>query len=130
MSELKTPLGFVRKLLIRKLLLPWMRSAVGYREHSKYFMIWMVDKQRQGFEHLARTMHREGLIPSKDTFYYLTPTEIHDLCNGRRDPLLLMKARLRRRVLPKMDKYKFEEFIKGPDMKPRNVRHLSYDTLL
>lgn len=121
MGELKTPMGFIRRFLIRKLLLPWSRSGVGYREHSKYFMIWLVDKQRQGFRYLARAMQSEGLIPTADTFFYLTPTEIQDLCNGRRDPLLMMKARLRRRLHPKMDKYKFEEFIKGPDMKPRNV---------
>ena len=120
-SELKTPLSFTRKLLLKKLFLPWSRMAVGYREHSKYFMIWCCDKQRQGFKYLAQNMVREGLIPTADTFFYLTPVEVHDLCNGRRDPILLMKARLRKRLYPKMDKYKFEEFVKGPDMKPRNV---------
>ena len=121
MSQLKTPLSFVRKLIIKKLLLPWSRSGVGYRELSKYFMIWLINKQRQALKYLAKRMVSEGLIPSVDLFYYLTSEEFECLCNGDRDPMILTRARLRKRVYPKMNKYKFEEFIKGPEMKPRNV---------
>ena len=125
-SELKIPLSFTRKLIISKLLLPSARSGVGYRELSKYFLIWMTDTQRKAFRFLAKQMVTEGLIPSVDTFFYLTLEEIECLCNGQRDPMLNMKARLRKRIFPKMDKYKFEEFIKGPQMKPRNVGSFSY----
>ncbi len=121
MSELKTPLSSFKKLLISKLLLPWSRSGVGYREQSKDFMIWMNNKMRQVFWHLARQMVAEGIIPETDLFFYLTVDEIEKLCNGERDALILLKARLRKRILPKMDKYKFEEFLKGPEFKPRNV---------
>ena len=120
-DELKTPMSFVRKLMIRKLLLPWSRRGVGYRELSKYFMIWMVNKWREAFNLLAQQMVTEGLIPSADTLYYLTPNNVEDLCSGNRNPLILSKARHRRRLYPKLDKYKFEEFLKGPEMKPRNV---------
>jgi len=120
-NELKTPLSFFKKLLIRKFLLPWTRNGVGYREHSKYFMIWMNNKLRQAFWYLARKMVDEGIIPEADLLFYLTTDEIERLCNGERDALILSKARLRKRILPKMDKYKFEEIIKGPEMKPRNV---------
>ena len=41
LNELKTPLSYTRKQVIRKVLLPWSRSGVGYRELSKYFMIYM-----------------------------------------------------------------------------------------
>ena len=122
MKELKTPLSFLRKLLISKFLLPWSRDGVGYREHSKDFMIWMQNKLRQGFWYLARRMVEEGLIPEDDLLFYLTVEEIERLCNRERDALILLRARLRKRILPKMDKYKFEEIIKGPEMKPRNVR--------
>ena len=121
MSELKTPLGFIRKLLIRKLLLPWSRSGIGYRELSKYYMVWMNYKQKQALRFLAKKMVAEGLIPNVETFYFLTSEEIERLCNGERDPMINTRARLRKRVYPKMNKYKFEEFIKGPEMKPRNV---------
>ncbi|CAG2117807.1 unnamed protein product [Medioppia subpectinata] len=97
MEVLKTPLSFIKKLLIRKVLLPWSRRGVGYRELSK-----------------------EGLIPSAECFFYLTVNEVEALCSGDRDPLILTRVRQRRRLYPKMDKYKFEEFIKGPEMKPRN----------
>lgn len=121
MSELKTPLSSFKKLLISKFLLPWSRNGVGYRELSKDFMIWMNNKMRQVFWHLARQMVAEGIIPEADLFFFLTVDEIEKLCNGERDALILLKARLRKRILPKMDKYKFEEFVKGPEMKPRNV---------
>jgi hypothetical protein len=121
MSELKTPLSSFKKLLISKFLLPWSRNGVGYRELSKDFMIWMTNKIRQVFWHLAQQMVVEGFIPEADLFFYLTLDEIEKLCNGERDALILLKARLRKRILPKMDKYKFEEFLKGPEMKPRNV---------
>ena len=120
-NELKIPLSFVRKLLIRKLLLPWSRKGVGYRELSKYFLIWLTDKQRKAFRYLAKQMVAEGLIPTIDTFFYLTFEEIDCLCDGQRDPMVNMRARLRKRVYPKMDKFKFNEIIKGPEMKPRNV---------
>ena len=63
-------------------------------------------------------MVSEGLIPSVETFFFLCSEEIERLLNGDRDPLILKRARLRQRLYPKMDKYKFEEFIKGPEMKP------------
>jgi hypothetical protein len=66
-------------------------------------------------------MVAEGIIPKADLFFYFTVDEIEKLCNGERDALILLKARLRKRILPKMDKYKFKEFVKGPEMKPRNV---------
>ena len=121
MQELKTPLSYFKRLLISKFLLPWTRDGVGYREHSKYFMVWMSNKARQAFWYLARQMVAEGLIPEADIFFYLTCDEIRKLCYEERDALILLKARLRKRIYPKMDKYKFDEFIKGPQMIPRNV---------
>ena len=120
-DELKTPLSYTRKLLIRKLLLPMCRSGVGYRELSKYFMIFIFNEVRYGLRYLAKTLVNEGMIPDVNTMFFLTIEEIERLCNRERDPLIHMRARLRKRVYPKMNKYKFEEFIKGPEMKPRNV---------
>ncbi|XP_054166684.1 prodigiosin synthesizing transferase PigC-like [Oppia nitens] len=120
MNELKTPLSSFKKYLIRNYLLPWSRRGVGYREHSKYFMIWLNNNWRKGFRYLSKQMVSEGLIPSAETFFYLTPDEVIALCNGDRNPLILQKTRHRKRLYPKMDKYKFEEFIKGPEMIPKN----------
>ncbi|CAG2116789.1 unnamed protein product, partial [Medioppia subpectinata] len=119
-DELKTPLNPLKKLLIKHALLPWAQRGIGYRELSKYFMIWMTNKLREGFWYLAQQMVNEGLIPTVDTFFYLTITEVEALCNGQRDPLIFSRVRQRRRLYPRMDKYKFEEFIKGPEMRPRN----------
>ena len=120
-EELKTPLTPIKRLLLKKLILPYTQRGVGYREISKYFMIWLNNKLREGFWYLAEQMVREGLIPSAESFFYLTVTEVEALCNGDRDPLILARVRHRKRLYPKMDKYKFHEFIKGPEMKPRNV---------
>ncbi|XP_054166948.1 prodigiosin synthesizing transferase PigC-like [Oppia nitens] len=119
-DELKTKLSFTRKLLISKLLLPWSRSGVGYREISKYFMIWMNDRQKKGFHFLAKQMVADGLLPSIDSFFYLTSEEVYNLCNGSRDPLIMTRLRHRKRLYQKMNKYKFDEFVKGPEMIPRN----------
>ncbi|CAG2113679.1 unnamed protein product, partial [Medioppia subpectinata] len=119
-DELKTPLTPFKKLLLKKFFLPWTRRGIGYRELSKYFMIWMNNQFRDAFWYLSQQMVSEGLIPTVDTFFYLTMTEVEALCNGQRDPLIFSRVRQRRRLYPKMDKYKFEEFIKGPEMKPRN----------
>ncbi|XP_054166988.1 prodigiosin synthesizing transferase PigC-like [Oppia nitens] len=119
-DELKTKLSFTRKLLISKLLLPWSRSGVGYREISKYFMIWMNDRQKKGFRYLAKQMVADGLLPSTDSFFYLTSEEVYNLCNGSRDPLIMTRLRHRKRLYQKMNKYKFDEFVKGPEMIPRN----------
>ena len=121
MSELKTPLSYIRKQLIRKIFLPMCRSGVGYRELSKYLVIFIINEMRCGLRFLAKSMVNDGLIPDVDTLFFLTIEEIERLCNGERDPLIHMRARLRKKVYPKMNKYKFEEFIKGPEMKPRNV---------
>jgi hypothetical protein len=130
MSEIKTPLSFMKKLLIKKLLLPMARNGVGYREHSKNFMVWFFNKFRKTFWHLARVMVNEGLIPEADLFFFLTLDEIKMLCDGNRNPLIIARGRLRKKLYPKMDKYKFDEIIKGPEMKPRNVIYLSYYTVL
>ncbi|XP_054166949.1 putative phosphoenolpyruvate synthase [Oppia nitens] len=119
-DKLKTPLSSLKKYLIRNFFLPWSRRGVGYREQSKYFMIWLNNHWRQGSRYLSKQMVSEGLIPSADSFYYLTIDEVLALCNGERDPLILQKMRHRKRLYPKMDKYKFEEFSKGPEMKPKN----------
>ncbi|CAG2120106.1 unnamed protein product, partial [Medioppia subpectinata] len=87
-NGLKTPLTPFKKLLIKHVLLPWTRRGIGYRELSKYIMVWMNNKCNEGFWHLAKQMFKEGLIPSVDTFFYLTITEVEALCNGQRDPLI------------------------------------------
>ena len=121
MAEMKTPLSLIRKYIIANYLLPWARNSVGYREQSKYFMIWMQDQRRQSLWILARMMVKEGLIPDALTMFFLTLDEVEILVRGERDALILAKTRIRKRLYVKTDKYKFEEFVKGPKMVPRNL---------
>ncbi|CAG2171455.1 unnamed protein product, partial [Oppiella nova] len=120
-DELKTPLSPLRRLLLKKLILPWVQRGVGHRELSKHFNVFMTDMWKQGFRLLARQMVAEGLIPFDDHFFYLTVNEVDELCIGRRNPLILTRVRHRRRLYKQMDGYKFDEFIKGPEMRPRNL---------
>ncbi|CAG2165609.1 unnamed protein product [Oppiella nova] len=79
LDELKTPLTPIRKFLIKNIFLPYTRRGVGYRELSKYFMIWMNNHLKDGFWYLAQQMANEGLIPSVDSFFYLTADEVEAL---------------------------------------------------
>jgi hypothetical protein len=84
-------------------------------------MVWMGDQTRQAQWHLARMMVKEGFIPSALTMFFLTPEEVERLVRGERDALILAKTRIRKRLYAKTDKYKFDEFVKGPKMVPRNL---------
>lgn len=119
-EQLNTKLSFLKRLLLRYLSLPLCRRAVGLREQSKYFMIWMYSKYREAFWELARMMVKEGRIPDEETLFFLTIEEIQQLLRER-NSTLLMKARLRKRYYPKMDKFKFSEIFKGYAIQPRNV---------
>jgi len=120
-NQLKSQLTPKNKFILKHILLPLCRNAVGFREQSKFFMIWMYNKYGSALRLLGLKMVSEGLIPDQNTIFYLTIDEIEKLFKVR-DPLILSKARLRKRLHPKMDKYKFVEFVKGPKITPRNVR--------
>jgi hypothetical protein len=118
--EIKTELSLLQKFLIRHLL-PYCRNGVGYREQSKDTLIWIVNLLRKAHWILARKLVSKGFIPDVDTYFLLTVDEVERLCNGERNPLLMSKARQRKRLSVKMEKFKFEEIVKGPEMLPRNV---------
>lgn len=119
MNDLKTPLSWFQKLMIKKWFLPWVRDAVGCREHTKSLMIKFFDDLRNAYWYIAEEMVSEGLLPEKELLFFLKLNEIQDLLNGSRDPLLVMKAKQRKRLYPKMNKLKFDEFVKGFRMQPR-----------
>ena len=68
---------------------------------------------------MAETMHRAGMIPEVELLFYLKVSEIIDIIGGNRNPMYLWKAKARRRLHPKMDRLRFDDFIKGFRMAPR-----------
>ncbi|GIY63062.1 phosphoenolpyruvate synthase, partial [Caerostris extrusa] len=96
MSELKSPLTFKDRLLLKSIL-PLCRQGVHNRE---------------SFKKLAKTMVLEGRIPDEDILFYMTIEDIDELIKTR-SPKIISKANHRRRRHPVIDKYIFPELIKG-----------------
>jgi pyruvate,water dikinase len=118
-DSLKTQLSPFAKFLLKNLFLPWSRTSVGNREQSKSFIINLTDIYRQAFWRLARKMaYEEGRIPEPDLLFYLKFEEIQRLVTER-DPLLVSKAKQRKRAFSVMDRFKFNEITKGPKIEPR-----------
>src|SRR5699024_5614018 len=67
-----------------------------------------------------------------DLFFFLKMDEIQRLLKGERNPLLVMKAKQRKRLYPTMNALKFDEFVKGFRMAPRvsRLNALVYKKLL
>jgi prophage antirepressor-like protein len=120
MATMKTQLSFTRKTFMRNFLLPLARRAVGMREQTKSIVVYSTDLTRQALRKLAKRMHEEGRIPEEDLLYHLTLYEIEQLFTYR-NPLFIAKAKQRKRAIEKMDKWVFDEVVKGYEFKPRNV---------
>ena len=119
MAQIKTPLSGFKRALIKHLLLPWCRDAVGFRENTKSLMVKFSDNVRKAKWQIANEMVQVGYLPEADLMFFLKISEIQRLLSGERNPLLVMKAKQRKRLYPQMNAFKFEEFVKGFRMAPR-----------
>jgi len=123
-DSLKTKLSFHRKFLLKYVVLPLARRAVAMREETKSLIIYAFDLARQSMCKLANQMYLEGLIPEPDFIFHMTIDEI-DLYFKTRNPLLITKAKQRKKLYSIMEEWKFDEIVKGYDFQPRNVRLFS-----
>lgn len=120
-SKLKTQLSKSQKLFLKKWLLPACHSTVALREEAKAFNVKCIHEFRILVRQMAQMMcHKEGRLPDPDLIFFLTFNELKILVESR-DPKIVMKAKLRKRVFAKLDKYVYEEISIGPDVRPRNV---------
>ena len=119
-ASLRTPLSWYRKQLLKHIFIPLARRGVAMRESAKSLTVFAYDIIRQGLWRLAHTMQSEGRIPEPDLLFQMTPNEIIDLIENR-NPLIVWKARQRKRLYSKMNNWKFDEIICGYDFKPREV---------
>ena len=69
---------------------------------------------------MAKLMVSEGRLPEPDLLFHMTLPEVDALLNER-DPTIIGRARLRRKVHSIQEKFKFDETSIGPNMRPRNV---------
>ena len=122
-ESLKTPISFHRKMFLRYVVLPLARRAVAMREETKSLIVYGCDLSRQALWTLAHRMHSEGLIPEPILLFHLTIYEIDDFIKTR-NPIIVSKAKHRKRLHQKMNNWKFDEIIRGYDFKPREVRKL------
>jgi len=95
------------------------------REQGKYLCIWTLNIYRRAFWRLSEMMVREGRLPEKDLLFYLTIDELEKLVKER-DPILVSRAKYRKRLHNIKDKLLFSEIVTGPIMKPRNVILILY----
>ncbi|XP_054718453.1 putative phosphoenolpyruvate synthase [Uloborus diversus] len=110
-SKLSAQLGYLTKLKMR-FLLKMAQRGVQQREMSKSLWIKGIDIWRQSYRHLARVMVAEGRIPDEDIMFFMTLEDVRELLKTR-SPRILAKARHRRRLHPKMDRYIFPEISRG-----------------
>lgn len=120
-ARIKASLSRSQKFWLKKYVLPSCHKAVALREESKSFSIRCIDKFRQFFREMAKMMaYKEGRLPEPDLIYFLTLHELKVLTEFR-DPKIIMKAKQRKRIHPKLDQYIYDEMSIGPNIKPRNV---------
>ena len=119
LSQLKAPLTGFRRLMVKYWLLPWVRNAVGHRENTKSALIKFQEGVKIAFRQLSHEMVQAGILPEADLFYYLKLSEIATLTSGDRNSVLVMKAKQRRRLYPKLNSLKYPEFVKGFRMAPK-----------
>ncbi|KAF8792169.1 putative phosphotransferase YvkC like protein [Argiope bruennichi] len=110
-SNLKAPVSFLKRLLLR-IILPMSRRAVNFRELSKTTLMQGLYQWRRGYRKLAKLMVSEGRIPDEDLIYFMTMEEIKELLETR-SPKIISKANHRRRRQPVLEKYIFPEIMKG-----------------
>lgn len=122
LSQLQTPLSPFKRWLIKKYLLKWCQNAVGYRENTKSILMKHQHQMREALWQIAGQMAAKGLIPEADLFFFLKSNEvasmIDETAEGQRQrqqnvAMYVWKAKQRKRLWPKMDVYRFDEFIKG-----------------
>ena len=124
LSQLKAPLTGFKRFLVKYWLLPWLHNAVGYRENTKSILVKLTESMRIAIDQIAQDLVEDGILPEADLFFYLKPCEIARLSGGERNPLLVMKAKQRKRLYPQMNAFKFDEFPKGFRMAPKvSVAH-------
>ncbi|CAG2119946.1 unnamed protein product, partial [Medioppia subpectinata] len=119
-SRIKSPITRKQKYLLKNWILPACQRSVADREASKQFDIKCMDKFRQLLYKMGEMMcYREGRIPDPDLIFYLTLHELNVLTQIR-DPKIVMKAKQRKKIYPKLDKYIYDEMSIGPNIRPRN----------
>lgn len=126
LGQLKAQLTGFNKFLVKYCLLPWVRNAVGHRENTKSALIKFQEGVRMAFRQISNEMVQAGILPDAELFYYLKLSEIAKLITGERNPVLIMKAKQRRRIYPTLNALKFNEFVKGFKMAPRVSKHLRF----
>ena len=119
-DSLKTPLSLNRKLLLKHVILPLARRAVAMREATKSSIIYGWGLSRDVLWSLANRMHSEGLLPEPELLFHMTIDEIDHFIDSR-NPIIVTKAKQRRRLQHKMDSWKFDEIVSGYDFQPKHV---------
>ncbi|XP_071158231.1 rifampicin phosphotransferase-like [Mytilus edulis] len=105
-AQIKTPLPWMAKKILRSFVLPKARKAVGQREWGKSLSIKVADKFKEAYWTLAEMMVKEGRLPEKELLFFLTHTEIGKLIETR-SPKLIYKSIRRKKLFPTQMELRF-----------------------
>lgn len=106
-ENFKTPLNSVQQYIMKKIL-PKCQNGVRLRELAKSKLVMSVNEIRRALILLSKTLVKEGLLPDKDLFFFLSIKEIKDIIASR-DGKLIAKAIRRQKIFPKLNELKFPE---------------------
>lgn len=106
-ENLKTPLGFVAKFILGKLL-PKCQKGVQRREYAKSKLVHGVNDIRKALYYLEELLINDGLLPQSGLIFHFAPIEIKNLM-ANRDGQLVAKVIRRQKLHDKLSELKFPE---------------------
>ncbi|XP_017770280.1 PREDICTED: putative phosphoenolpyruvate synthase [Nicrophorus vespilloides] len=111
MKSLKTPLGSIRRWLLKYLVVKSRRSQ-RIAEDIKSDLAQSVDRLRKAFRVLGEGLAEIGRLPHRDLIFHLTKFEVSQIVNCNNHELVA-KALHRKRLFPKWNSYRYAEFLQG-----------------
>ena len=124
-SELKSPLSGVQKLILKKFLIGKAMEGVCSRELGKSVVIQLSNHFKQAYWKLAELMVRESRLPDTNLLFFLTHAEIGDLIDQRSAKLVRL-AKRRLKTFPRMNEVKFPKVNFGI---PQPIQNVTQDSM-
>ena len=111
-KSLKTPISYVKRMLLRKFLIQKARDGVRQREVGKTTLIKTADTFKQAYWKLAVMMVKEGRLPDERLLFFLAHNEIGRLLETKTIRLIRL-AKRRFKLWPQMDRIKYPKLNYG-----------------
>ena len=117
---LKTPLSWMKKMILKHFLIEKAMSGVRSRELGKSVAIKFCNIYKEAYWRLAELMVRENRLPDQKLLFFLTHAEIGELIL-RRPTGLVKLAKRRMKVFPEMMETRFPKINIGLPKPLKNI---------